>query len=118
MLVFALGILGFVGTQAAMTREQANAKLRADAAYLAGDLVGTMWGDVANIGNYASSSCKSYSRCSDWLNKVVATMPEASTTITVDSSTRLVSIALMWTLPNGDSHQYLTATTIKAVGAN
>jgi len=118
MLVFAFGILGLVGVQASMTREQTNAKLRSDAAYLAGDLIATMWGDVANIANYSTSNCASYTRCSDWKNKVVATMPTASMAVTVDATSGDVSVMVIWTLPNGDSHQYVAATTIKAAAAS
>jgi type IV pilus assembly protein PilV len=118
MLVFAFGILGLVGVQASMTREQTAAKLRSDAAYLAGDLIATMWGDVANITNYSTSNCASYTRCSDWKNKVVAAMPSASVAVTVNATSGDVSVTVIWTLPNGDSHQYVTATTIKAAGAS
>lgn len=117
MLIFAFGILGVVGTQAVMTKEQTNAKFRADAAYLAEDLVGVMWGDVANISSYSSDKCNSYGRCRDWLNKMAATIPSASATINVSSATGLVSIIISWSLPNGTVHQYTTETTIRAVGA-
>lgn len=115
MLVFAIGILGLIATQAAMTREQTNAKARIDAANLVTDITGMMWGDIANIANYRSENCNNYPRCKDWISKVVTTMPSASTSVAVDDGTGVVSIVVTWKMPNGDSHQFQTETTIRAV---
>ncbi len=119
MLVFALGILGMVGLQASMTREQTAAKLRSDAAYLANELVGTMWGDIPNLGQYTSANCNGYARCRDWLNKVAATMPGGSATLPVvnpAANNGDVAITVIWTLPSGERHQYTVATTVTAAG--
>lgn len=112
IMVFALGILGLVGVQAAMTREQTTSKIRADAAYLASQLVGEMWVDIPNLSQYASGNCNGYTKCADWLNKVAVNLPSGSSTVTVDSATGDVSITVSWTMPGGDAHQHVTATTI------
>ena len=120
MLVFALGILGMVGLQARMTQEQTSAKLRSDAAYMASELVGTIWGDLLHADSYRSNNCNGYARCSDWLNKVVATMPSGSSTVTVTDPDALgardVSVTVIWTMPGGDQHQYTSVTTVSAAG--
>lgn len=116
MLVFALGILGMVGMQASMAREQTAAKLRSDAAYLASELVGTMWGDTPNLAQYGAGSCNGYTRCSDWINKVAATMPGSSVTLNVNAGTGDVSVTVIWTLPGGEEHRYTMATTVVAAG--
>lgn len=116
MLVFALGILGMVGMQATMAREQTAAKLRSDAAYLASELVGTMWGDIPNLAQYGAGNCNSYTRCSDWINKVSATMPGSSVTLNVNAGTGDVSVTVIWTLPGGEEHRYTMATTVVAAG--
>ena len=119
MLVFALGILGMVGLQANMTREQTASKLRSDAAYLASELVGTMWGDIPNIGQYTAGNCSGYTRCNDWLSKVAATMPGGSATLPATNPAANngdVSVTVIWTLPGGEQHQYTAATTIVAAG--
>jgi len=118
MLVFALGILGMVGLQASMTREQTAAKLRSDAAYLAGEFVGNMWGDIPNIGQYSSANCNGYARCRDWLNKVAATMPGGSATLVLTPGIGFtdVSVTVIWVLPGGEQHQYTAVTTVAAAG--
>lgn len=112
IMVFALGILGLVGVQAAMTREQTTSKIRADATYLASQLVGEMWVDIPNLSQYASGNCNGYTKCADWLNKVAVNLPSGSSTVTVDSATGDVSITVSWTMPGGDEHQHVMATTI------
>lgn len=118
MLVFALGILGMVGLQASMTREQTASKLRSDAAYLASEFVGNMWGDIPNIGQYSSANCNGYTRCRDWLNKVAATMPGGSATLVLTPGAGFtdVSVTVIWVLPGGEQHQYTAVTTVAAAG--
>ena len=80
ILIFAFGVLGLMGLQAAMTKAQTSAKVRADAANLASDLFGLIQTDIpGNLSNYANKggtkACASYVPCSDWLAKVGATLP-------------------------------------------
>lgn len=121
MLVFALGILGIIGLQGNMTREQGVVKMRADAAFLASEIIGSMWVDIANIARYKATSgdqsCNGYTRCNDWLNKVSATLPSAAPEITVAPATGDVTVTITWTMPGGDSHKFTTATTIVAAKA-
>jgi type IV pilus assembly protein PilV len=116
MLVFALGILGLVSLQANMTREQSVSKIRADAAYLSSQLIGTMWTDLPHLASY--QSCKDYVPCSSWAAKVAASLPAGVAVVTADATTGNVSITLTWTMPSGESHRYQTATTIIAVDAS
>ncbi|KAF1046653.1 type IV pilus modification PilV family protein [Xylophilus sp.] len=118
IVVFAIGILGLVALQASMTRAQTAAQLRAEAGYLATELTGAMWADIGNIAQYASSSCSSYTRCSDWKAKVTAALPVGTSTVTVDTSTGDVTITIGWALPGGDTHQFVTATSIVAASAS
>jgi type IV pilus assembly protein PilV len=120
MLVFAFGILGVVGLQGSMTREQTASKFRTDAGYLASELVGTMWSDLSNLSSYDSGSCAGYTRCDDWANKVAKALPGGTATVTVTATTTSystdndVSIVITWTMPSGDIHQFEMATTIVA----
>ncbi|NTV70600.1 MAG: pilus assembly protein PilV [Azonexaceae bacterium] len=117
IMVFALGILGLVGVQAAMTREQTSSKIRADAAYLASQLIGEMWVDIPNLSQYASGNCNGYTKCADWSNKVAVNLPSGSSTVTVNAANGDVTITVSWTMPGGDAHQYVTATTIAKTDA-
>lgn len=52
ILIFSLGVLGIVGLQAAMIKNTADAKYRADASYIAQQRIGQMWSDPANVLTY------------------------------------------------------------------
>ena len=116
MLVFMLGVLGLVGLQGAMTRAQTESKMRADAAYLASEAVGRMWSDLSNLSSYNGSSCASLDRCKEWQSKVSGGLPGGTGTITLDAATGDVSVQVSWTLPSGETHKYVTATTIAKAG--
>ena len=112
MLIFMFGILGLVGLQASVTRAQTDSKVRADASYLAGDMVGRLWSDRKHLGNYASTSCSSTQFCKDWQAKVASSLPNGATVVTVDVPSGNVTISISWTGPDGQTHQYVTNTTI------
>ncbi len=111
LLIFAFGVLGLVGLQAAMTKAQSTAKYRADAAFLAQQLVGTMWADAPlNLGSYATANCAGYARCSEWSAKVADVLPAGAALIELKPEGWEVKIT--WTQPNEGTHTYTTLTTI------
>jgi type IV pilus assembly protein PilV len=57
MLIFALGVLGIVGLQAASLRATTDAALRAEAVFAANQLLGQMWADDETqlVANYSSA---------------------------------------------------------------
>lgn len=112
LLIFMLGILGMVGMQATMARAQTDSKARADAAYLATELIGRMWGDLTNMASYNGSGCASQTRCKEWQDKVGQTLPRGTGAVTVASGTGDVQVTIGWTMPNGETRQYVTSTTI------
>lgn len=112
IVIFAIGVLGLVGLQAAMTRTQSTAKFRGDAAYLANELIGTMWGDPANLASYATATCTGYTRCNDWKNKVGTLLPGGTAAVTVASG-GVVTIVVSWTTPNDGTNRYTTTTAIQ-----
>ncbi|MGI9132554.1 MAG: type IV pilus modification PilV family protein [Rhodoferax sp.] len=114
MLIFAIGILGMVGLQAAMVQAQGSAKFRADAAVLASEIIGSMWSDVAsNRPNYVSASgtpCTS-TTCTQWLAKLASSLPGGTATISIDGA-NVTTITITWTLPADGAHSYVTSTSI------
>ena len=110
LLIFAFGVLGLVGLQAAMTKAQSTAKYRADAAFLAQQVLGTMWSDAPNIASYATANCTGYARCSSWAAKVARTLPAGAATVTLAAND--VTVAITWTQPNEGTHTFSTRTTI------
>ncbi|WP_427911748.1 type IV pilus modification PilV family protein [Ramlibacter sp. MMS24-I3-19] len=115
ILLFCIAILGLVGLQASMTRAQTDAKFRADAAYLANEVVGAIWTDKSNIGNYATApgAVCSNTRCAAWVNKVAATLPAAAATIVVTPATGTVGLTLTWAPPNEGTHSYVLSTQVQ-----
>ena len=56
ILIFALGVLGIVGLQAASLRTTADSGLRAEAVFAANQLLGQMWtDDESNLNAYTST---------------------------------------------------------------
>jgi type IV pilus assembly protein PilV len=111
LILFGAGILGLVGLQARMVTAQTEGNFRADAVYLASELVGTMWADVPNLASYTTAQCANNTRCKRWSDKVAATLPAGSATVTVDNG--LVTISLSWAPPNYGTHTYTTSTAIR-----
>ncbi|MEQ1803861.1 MAG: pilus assembly protein PilV [Burkholderiaceae bacterium] len=114
LLIFAFGVLGLVGLQATMTKAQSTAKYRADAAFLAQQVIGTMWSDGPNVASYALGggvvACTGYARCNSWADKVASTLPAGTATVTVVGSN--VTVAISWTQPNEGIHTFTTRSTI------
>lgn len=115
ILIFSIGVLALVGLQAQMVHAQSSSKSRADATYLANELIGVMWSDTTNLSSY--DTCDGYARCSEWQNKVANSLPKGTATIdVVDATTGEVSITVRWTSPSDGDHQYVTTTFIRAAG--
>jgi type IV pilus assembly protein PilV len=112
MLIFMFGVLGIVGLQASVTRAQTDSKVRADASYLASDIMGRLWSDRKHLGNYDSTHCSATAFCKDWQDKVASSLPNGGSVVTVDAVSGNVTIAISWTGPDGQLHQYVTNTTI------
>ncbi len=115
LLIFAFGVLGLVGLQASMTKAQSTAKFRADAAFLAQQVLGAMWSDAPNVANYGPAGgglvgCTGYARCSSWADKVASTLPGGAATVSVAGAD--VTVEIMWTQPNEGTHKYTTRSTI------
>jgi len=121
LMLFSFGILGLVGLQASMTEAQTDSKFRADAAYLADELVGIMWSqvginasDLSGLASYTTAGCGSIPQCADWQAKLSSQLPQGTLSeLTVDANVASatvgnVKITLQWTMPNGSAHKYTT----------
>lgn len=116
ILLFSVGILGLIGLQGAMTKTQLEGKVRADASYLANELVAQIWSDTININSYSESGCEGYAPCSAWQSKVTSSLPDGTGDVTTNSSGD-VTITITWTNTAGDQHRYVTQTTVSAAGS-
>ena len=116
VLIFSFGVLGLVGLQAAMSRAATVSKVRADASYLATELVGVMWGDLNNIGNYATANCAANTRCKDWSDKVARVLPSGAAAINVTPGNGDVEITITWSTPDASTQTYLLQTNLNKTG--
>ncbi|KLN54682.1 hypothetical protein VPARA_43240 [Variovorax paradoxus] len=111
MLIFMLGVLGLVGLQGTMTRTQTDSKMRADAANLASEAIGRMWVDIANLSSYAGATTCTAASCLEWRNKVASVLPGGGAVITVAANGD-VAVTVSWAMPGGETHRYVTRSTI------
>ncbi len=110
LLICSMGILGVVGLQSAMTRAQTSATFRAEASFLAQQLIGVMWTDRTNLAQYDSTSCGT--ACVDWDARVAARLPSGASTVTVNAATGAVAIEIRWTQAGESTNRYTTAVSI------
>ena len=116
ILIFSFGILGLVGLQGAMVRNQTDAKFRTDAAFLATEFVGLVATDQANYANYVTSAgtACTYTKCADWVRKVGNGLPDGKATVAyvAGGTGGAYTITLSWTMPDGTRHQFVSATSV------
>ena len=114
VLILSIGILGLVGLQASMTRAQSSAKYRADASYLASEVIGAMWVDKPNLASYATTTgtACTYQRCLDWVNKVATGLPQGAGQISVTGS-GAIGLTVTWSVSNEGTRSYVLATSIQ-----
>ena len=136
LLIFSLGILAVVGLQATSVKLQSDAKYRADASYLANQILGFMWTDRgvnnANLPNYQHRPAGGGAACNPtganspnaatagsnmkiWLDNVAAALPGAASAnqqIIVGAG-NLVTVTVCWKTPQEASwHNYMITTAI------
>lgn len=116
ILLFSIGVLALVGLQSAMSRAQIEARIRADASYLANDLIGRIWSDIGQLSKYTVSGCANVKACEEWQTLVENTIPKGTGKVEADKDTGDVVITITWTMPSGDKHQYITQTSISKAG--
>lgn len=129
ILIFSIGILALIGLQAVSIKTSIDAKYRADAAFLANQVIGQMWVDRANIGSYAhytggstcnfSGSASSQTAITNWIAEITRTLPSASLSAskiaqisitTPISGTRQVTVTICWQSPQEASPHNFVAT--------
>ena len=132
ILIFSIGILAMVGLQSLSVKNQADAKYRADASYLANQIIGQMWADRANLANYAHNptpvvttlappSCapnaapSGNANVTAWTARIANILPGAASTrqqIIIGAGNQ-VTVVVCWKAPVETSyHKHLAMTFI------
>jgi type IV pilus assembly protein PilV len=123
ILIFSIGVLGMIGLQASAVQQSTDAKNRAEAASLAGQLMGQMWASDRTAGILkaqfdsdfcGAGGCPAYAA---WANAVKGVLPGVSLTAdtkpTVDvqdagAQPGLITISLFWRAPSDDPSSPMT----------
>ena len=124
LLIFSLGILAIIGLQAQSIRHSADAKFRADAGFLASQIIGYVWADRANIAQYShrpnggvcspGGSASGNANVQAWLVNVNALLPGADGTrqsIAIDAATRRITVSICWESRSG-MHNHVVTTQL------
>ena len=109
ILIFSIGILGIIGLQASAVQQSTDAKNRAEAAYLADQLMGQMWSGDRAVDklqakfNSCGSACTGWD---SWYATVKAVLPgvtdDTKPTVNVDDE-GIVTISIFWRGPGDDA---------------
>lgn len=114
VLLLSLGVLSLIGLQANMAANLSDAKYRAEAAFLADELLGQMWVDQSNLLSYSVSSgacTQSYATCSDWLDRVRQRLPDGNASVLLNGTA--VTITVTWQTPGvGMPHNYVLSASV------
>lgn len=115
ILLFSLGVLALVGLQGSMSKNVTHSKIRGEASFLANQLIGLMWSDQPNLGNYnvtQGSGCDvvSNTNCTRWYSLVGATLPSGTAGVAVSGTA--VTITLSWQLPGEPPSSYQIGANI------
>jgi len=114
VLVFSVGLLGLAGFQVAAVKAQGEARARADAAFVANQMVGDLWALAPNqlaecAGTYDASS----TGCNNapWGERIQQSLPSGSAVVVVNNTQ--VTITLTWQTPGvADEHRYVHVANI------
>jgi type IV pilus assembly protein PilV len=88
ILIFSIGILALIGMQGVAMKNTNDARFRSEASFLATQIVGTMWADVANLGRYDKDFAGTFANRDNWVTLVESRMPGVS----IATTTRLPTI--------------------------
>lgn len=121
ILIFSLGILALVGMQALAIKQVNDAKYRADASFLANQIVGEMWVNRTNVASYAyAGSGTPPTVLANWVTSVQNSLPGITgaanlPTVTVAGAAPnwTVTVTVFWQPPAaGAAHNHVTVAYI------
>lgn len=126
ILIFSMGIIALMGLQAASIKNSIDAHYRAEAAYLANQIISQMWVDRSNLDNYAhypngpacapTGAASGLANVTGWLAQAAAELPGATGTkqqisvTTPLANTRQVTVTVCWQGPQEATPHNFVAT--------
>lgn len=111
ILIFSLGILSLIGMQTMAINESIHGKYRADAGYLANEIIGQMMVDKPNVANYADGATTPSGLRTAWNARVASELPNGAAAITMNGAA--VTVVVNWRNPNETSnHSYRAVSQV------
>lgn len=102
ILIFSIGVLALVGFQANAIKANTDTRARAEASYLADQILGDIWaGDKKNLENYAGT----YNDGTTTWGKQVQALKFTSATVGVNADQ--ITVTISWTTPGGGTHNFV-----------
>lgn len=117
IVIFSLGVLALVGLQAATISFSTDARSRAEASFLANELIGQIWVDRTNKINYNYPG-GSAAPLATWVTKVQGALPGSvanppTVSVVVAGGVAAVTVTLRWQVPNSTTvHNYLAIAQV------
>lgn len=107
ILIFSFAVLGIVGLQAAMVKNTAESKYRADASYIAQQQIGLLWTDVEDIANSLVIGSK----------PIDSLLPGGVVTVKQTTPGQF-TVTVTWISPGEtQQHQFVTTTSISGASS-
>lgn len=106
ILIFSMGVLAVIGLQAAMIKNTAESKFRADAGYLAQQRLGQMWSDPDNVLAYLEDAPGT---------DISALLPGGTRTVSRPDPVNFPNqflITITWQQPGEAPHSFTTTASI------
>lgn len=104
ILLFSMGVLAIVGLQAAMIKNTADSKYRADAGFIAQQRIGLMWSDPGNVTSYLESG-----------TDISALLPGGTRTVTQPVAGQF-TVTVTWQQPGAGETRHNFTTTARITG--
>jgi len=105
ILIFSTGILALIGMQALAIAYAADAKYRADASFLANQVIADMWVHRGTLSSYEyTGSGSPPAPIATWVTSVEKALPgAASNRPIIDVEGELVTVTVRWRPPNSEA---------------
>jgi type IV pilus assembly protein PilV len=121
ILIFSIVLIGLVGIQALSVKDNAQAKYRTDAGFIANQIAGDIGIDAANYATYAGTYDATDNAANPWAVAAVAALPSGRAVVAVDVPTATLTITISW-VPSSETaaaiatagyrHQYVLTTRV------
>ena len=104
ILIFSMGVLAIVGLQAAMVKNTADSKYRADACFIAQQRIGMMWSDPNNLASYLEAD-----------TDISSLLPGGTRTVTQPVAGQF-TVTVRWQQPGAGESLHTFTTTARITG--